>query len=340
MQAGPAENIRSAMQAAFPTPDEPALRSYYHLMEYHLGWRDEQLALAPADAGKLIRPQLVLLACRALGGADAQALPLAAGIQLLHDFSLIHDDIEDHSAQRRGRATVWKLWGLEIGINVGDGMFAVAHRALHGLADVGVAPPTVLAVLRGFEEAILRMCEGQHLDMTGEGRFDIDEARYLRMIRGKTAALLAAAAGLGARLATDDAAQIEAMADFGEALGMGFQMQDDLLDIWGDPQRTGKPAAADLLQRKMSLPMVHAYAHAPSRQGEIERIYRQERVEAADVQTLMAILDEAGSRTHVANLARREHERALAALASVKPADGEALGALRGLTESLLNRTW
>jgi geranylgeranyl diphosphate synthase type I len=203
-----------------------------------------------------------------------------------------------------------------------------------------VAPPVALAVLRGFEEAILRMCEGQHLDMAGEGRFDIDEARYLRMIRGKTAALLAAAAGLGARIATEDAAQVAAMADFGEALGMGFQMQDDLLDIWGDPQRTGKPAAADLLQRKMSLPMVHAYAHAPSRQGEIERIYRQERVEAADVQTLMAILDEAGSRTHVANLARREHERALAALASVKPTDGEALDALRGLTESLLNRTW
>jgi geranylgeranyl diphosphate synthase type I len=340
MQAGPAEQIRGAMQAAFPAPDDPALREYYHLMEYHLGWRDEQLAPAPADAGKLIRPRLVLLACRALGGAEDQALPLAAGIQLLHDFSLIHDDIEDHSAQRRGRATVWTLWGLEIGINVGDGMFAVAHRALHGLADVGVAPATALAVLRGFEEAILRMCEGQHLDMTGEGRFDIDEARYLRMIRGKTAALLAAAASLGARIATDDAAQVAAMADFGEALGMGFQMQDDLLDIWGDPQLTGKPPATDLLQRKMSLPMVHAYAHAPSRHREIERIYRQERVEAADVQTLMAILDEAGSRAHVASLARREHERALAALASVKPAAGEALAALRGLAESLLNRTW
>ena len=335
------EQIREAMQQAFPHPDDPALREYYSLMEYHLGWRDAKLTPAPADTGKLIRPQLVLLACRALGGTDRHALPLAAGIQLLHDFSLIHDDIEDHSVQRRGRPTVWKLWGIELGINAGDGMFTVAHRALYNLSDAGVAPATVLAVLRGFEDAILRICEGQHLDLTGERCFDIDEARYLAMIRGKTATLLAASTGLGARLATDDAQQVQAMTEFGEALGMAFQMQDDLLDIWGDPQLTGKPYAADLLQRKMSLPMVHAYTHASDAdRATIERIYRQPRLEEADLQKLLAILDTTGSRAHVTALAAQEHDRAIAALGTIRPVDADALDTLRTLAESLLNRTW
>jgi geranylgeranyl diphosphate synthase type I len=310
------------------------------MMEYHLGWRDEQLAPAAAGTGKLIRPLLAILACRTLGGVDAHVLPLAAALQLVHDFSLIHDDIEDHSPQRRGRSTVWSLWGLEIGINVGDGMFAIAHRALHGLPDAGVAPATALAVMRAFEETILRICEGQHLDMTAEGRFDIGEERYLQMIRGKTAALLRAAGGLGARLATEDETQVAAMSDFGEALGMAFQMQDDLLDIWGDPRRTGKPFAADLLQRKMSLPVIHALEHAGSDRAVVERIYRQEQVSQADLDELLAILDRAGSRAHVAALADAEHRRAFAALQTIRPADAEAMKALHDLAESLLHRVW
>lgn len=332
------DSIRAAMQAAIPQPASSEAAEFYQMMEYHLGWRDEQLAPATANTGKLIRPLLAILACRTLGGGDAHALPLAAALQLIHDFSLIHDDIEDHSSQRRGRTTLWTLWGLEIGINTGDGMFAVAHRALYGLADAGVAPTTVLAVLRAFEDTILRICEGQHLDMTGEGRFDISEERYLQMIRCKTAALIEAATGLGARLATGDAAQVAAMSTFGDALGMAFQMQDDLLDIWGDPKLTGKPLAADLLQRKMSLPMVHAYQHAGPDRTIIERIYRQEQVEPADIAELLALLERTGSRAHVAALANHEHERALAALARVRPIDTAALQALHDLAESLLNR--
>ncbi len=334
------ESVRAAMQAAFPRPAISELAEYYGMMEYHLGWRDEQLRPAAAGSGKLIRPLLAILACRTLGGVDAHVLPLAAALQLVHDFSLIHDDIEDHSPQRRGRSTVWRLWGLEIGINVGDGMFAVAHRALHGLPAAGVAPATALAVMRAFEETILRICEGQHLDMTAEGRFDIGEERYLQMIRGKTAALLQAAAGLGARLATEDEAQVAAMSDFGEALGMAFQMQDDLLDIWGDPRDTGKPFAADLLQRKMSLPVIHALEHAGSDRAVIERIYRQEQVSEADLDELLAILDRAGSRAHVAALADAEHRRAFAALRTIRPADAEAMKALHDLAESLLHRAW
>jgi geranylgeranyl diphosphate synthase, type I len=335
-----ADQIKSAMSAAIPQPADPDLRIHYQIMEYHLGWRDEHLAPASASPGKLTRPTLSVLACVALGGDVRHALPLAAAIQLLHDFTLIHDDIEDHSAQRRGRTTVWKLWGEELAINVGDGMFAVAHRALYGLRRAGVAPATVLAVVEDFEETILRIVEGQHLDMTGEGRFDISEDRYLAMIGGKTAALIAAATRLGARLATDDARSVGAMSDFGQALGLAFQMHDDLLDIWGDPQKTGKPRAADLVQRKMSLPMVYSYARAGDDRSAIERIYRQSEVNEEDIDTLLAILERTEARPYVTALTEREHARALAALDSITPRDAEAYAMLRSVTDALLQRTW
>ena len=333
------EQIKTAMQAAIPQQVDPNLRTYYHIMEYHLGWRDEHLTLAPANPGKLIRPTLAVLACSALGGDAEQALPLAAAIQLLHDFTLVHDDIEDHSAQRRGRTTVWKLWGEELAINVGDGMFAVAHRALYRLSRVGVAPATILAVVEDFEETILRVCEGQHLDITGEGRFDITEDRYIAMIGGKTAALLAASARLGARLATDDETAIKAMSDFGEALGLAFQMHDDMLDIWGDPQQTGKARASDLLQRKMSLPMVYAYERAGDDRATIERIYGQEQLSEEDITTLLAILDRTGAREHVATLTQREHERALTALDRISPSEADAFGTLWSFSDALLHRS-
>jgi hypothetical protein len=141
-----------------------------------------------------------------------------------------------------------------------------------------------------------------------------------------------------ARIGTDDPAQVAAMGDFGEALGLAFQMQDDLLDIWGDPGLTGKPYASDLLQRKMSLPMVHAYAHAGPNRAVIERIYSQDRVDENDVQTLLTLLDATGSRAHLIELASHEHDRALAALATIEPVDAAALEALRELADSLLNR--
>ncbi len=331
--------IKAAMQAAFPPSFDPLIADYYARMEYHLGWRGTDLEPTQAEAGKLVRPVLAILACEALGGQVEQALPLAAALQLLHDFSLVHDDIEDHSAQRRGRPTVWSLWGLELGINVGDGMFAVAHRSLHRLVDAGVAAMTALLILRGFEETILRICEGQHLDISGEGRFDVTTERYLTMIKGKTAALLAAATGLGARIATDDADQVEAMTRFGEALGMAFQVQDDLLDIWGEPALTGKPQAADLVQRKLSLPVIHALEHAaPADRATFEQIYRQSTVEADDLPILLAILARTASEQAVAALADRYHREAEQALAMIKPVNEEAFQQLKQFTATLLRR--
>lgn len=330
--------IVAAMRGAFPQAD-PSLTPYYAMMQYHLGWLDEQFQPVEASGGKLVRPLLVVLANRIFGGADEQALPLAAGIQLLHDFSLIHDDIEDNSATRRGRKTAWTIWGLPHAINVGDGMFALAHRAVHGLSDVGVAPQRVLRILHDFEETILRICEGQYLDMSAEGRMDVSIEQYLTMIRGKTAKLTAAATGLGAQLATDDESAIAAMWRFGEALGMAFQMQDDLLDIWGEPAVTGKPFAADLVQRKMSLPVIYGLAHASSAdRRRFEALYCQPELSRADLETLLAILDRAEARTYVEHVAHAEYQQAADALNRIAPANHDAHTSLHDLFQSLLNR--
>jgi geranylgeranyl diphosphate synthase type I len=325
--------IQQEMRAAFPAA-EACVARFYAMQQYQLGWRDERLGPANVDPGKLLRPQLVLLACRAAGGDPRSALPLAAGIQLIHDFSLIHDDIEDNSDTRRGRPTVWKLWGLAQAVNTGDGMFAVAHLAIHRLADAGVPAAVVLDVLRRFDEAILTICEGQFLDLSFEGELGIGEDDYLAMIGRKTAALIAAATGLGAIVGGADAATAQAMFAFGESLGLAFQVQDDVLGVWGDPAVTGKPAAADLHRRKISLPVIHAL-HTAERRDELARLYGQP--DEGDVAEMLAILKEAGARRYTADVAERFHQQALAALDTAR-GDTAALAELRTITERLLDR--
>lgn len=334
--------IVAAMRDAFPSTNPlhaADLETFYAMMQYHLGWRDEHLEPTSASSGKLLRPLLVVLTSRVYGGREEQALPLAAGIQLLHDFSLLHDDIEDNSPTRRGRPTAWQIWGVPQAINTGDGMFALAHRAVYSLSDVGVPAERVLRVLRDFEEIILRICEGQYLDMSAEGRMDVSEQQYLRMIRGKTAALIGASASLGARIATDDEPQVAAMWEFGEALGLAFQMEDDLLDIWGDPVQTGKPFAADLVQRKMSLPVIHSLSQASAADREqFEALYRQEQLGQHDIQTLLEVLDRTQSRSYVQQLAGEQSSRAMAALDRVVPVDQSAFDEVATLAQSLLGR--
>lgn len=335
------EQIQLAMRAAFPQY-EARVAEFYGMQEYHLGWRDLDLQPAHADPGKLLRPQLTLLACAALGGTVAQALPLAAGIQLIHDFSLIHDDIQDQSDTRRGRTTVWTHWGIAQGINAGDGMFVLAHRAIQQLHDEGVPAETVLLVLRRFDETILAVCEGQYLDLSFEGRLEIGEDDYLAMIARKTAALLAAAAGLGGLVAAADAARAEPLFAFGRSLGLAFQVQDDLLGIWGDPAVTGKPAAADLHRRKVSLPVVHALRNAADRER-LAQLYRSSQTTPETIAAMLAVLEQAGSRDFCTGIAEQYHQQALQQLDQVVVADSDAARAaharIRAIAERLPGRT-
>ena len=329
--------IQSAMREVFPAV-ERRMADFYAMQEYQLGWRDTDLRPANFDPGKLLRPQLTLLASQAAGGDIARALPLAAGIQLFHDFTLIHDDIEDASETRRGRVTVWKQWGLAHGINAGDSMFTLAHLALHRLADVGVSAPVLVEVLRRFDQTILMICEGQYLDLSFEGNLKITEDDYIAMINGKTAVLVGAATSLGGLVGGANTTAVQALWDFGRNVGLAFQIQDDVLGIWAGAEVTGKIAAADLYRRKVSLPIIHALAHDHS--GELAAIYRQTEVTANDIPRALAVLDRTGSRTYAEDMAFHYYSAAIRALSRFpgvdRPASTEARARLRAIADQAL----
>lgn len=315
--------VEAQMHAMIQTPIS-ALAPFYGMMAYHLGWVDRDFRLAQVDGGKRFRPLLCLLACEAQGGDWRRALPAAAALELMHNFSLIHDDIEDSSPTRRHRETVWYIWGISQAVNVGDGMLMMARLALDGLEEQGFPAEKVLAASRLLDSTCLRLCQGQYLDLTFEEQPEIDMDEYLFMISSKTAALIAAAAEMGALLASDAACysadMLAAWHEFGWELGLAFQMVDDILGIWGDVQVTGKPATTDILSRKKSLPIVYALARldAASESGKLLRyIYSSTSKRALseeDVAQVLALLEEVGAKAYVKREALSHTERALAIL--------------------------
>ncbi|HLI50335.1 MAG TPA: polyprenyl synthetase family protein, partial [Thermomicrobiaceae bacterium] len=177
--------------------------SLYGMLRYHLGWANPDFSIADSDGGKRIRPLVCVLACLASGGDAEAAIPTAAAIELLHNFTLIHDDVQDRSLTRRHRRTVWSLYGEGQAINAGDAMFAISQLPLLGSSTGSPAIPaeTVIKLSRAFNETVLRIVEGQVLDLGFEDRWDINAADYQRMIRGKTATLVSFAAWAGSTIA-------------------------------------------------------------------------------------------------------------------------------------------
>ena len=307
--------------------DEAYLDDYYTMLAYHLGWTDG------GRGGKRIRPLLCLLSCAAAGGAWEQALPIAAAVELIHNFSLLHDDIQDNSPLRHGRPTVWTRWGAAQAINAGDAMFTLAYLAPHRLRAVGVSADVSLATLADLTQTCLFLTQGQYLDMAFEERQQITVNEYLTMIEKKTAVLIAAATRLGARVAGAEPPRLEAFYRFGWNLGMAFQLQDDLLGIWGDPAVTGKSAASDLEKRKKSLPVVFGL----ERSADFARAYAAPHTPGDSVAALADQLEALGARAEVE---RRVHDTtacAVEALEQCAPA-AHAAQALRDLTDQLLRR--
>jgi geranylgeranyl diphosphate synthase type I len=318
----------------------PELAAYYGMMHYHLGWVDEALRPAAAQAGKRLRPALCLLACQAAGGDPRQALPAATAVELVHSFSLIHDDIEDSSPRRRGRPAVWSVWGMPQALNAGDGLFVLARLALHRLADRGVPAARRQAASLAFDQACLALCEGQFFDMAFETNLDVSLDQYLWMIRHKTATLLAASAQLGAFVASDDAALVRRVYAFGENLGMAFQIQDDILGAWGDEQVTGKSTATDIRDRKKTLPVIYALHDAGDEAAarELAALYAgTEPLSAEAARSVLDILDRVGARRYAEDTAAEYYRLALASLAETG-LDNEATANLRELAAWLLER--
>ncbi|MBA2265708.1 MAG: polyprenyl synthetase family protein, partial [Chloroflexi bacterium] len=233
-------------------------RSLYEMLAYHLGLDGES-----GRRGKRMRPLLGALAYQSLTGDYRPALPGAAAVELGHNFSLVHDDIEDADVERRHRPTLWAIWGIPLAINAGDALFALSRLALYRLLDGGFSERRVLALMRVYDETCLALCEGQYLDISFERRTDVSVEGYLEMIGKKTAALLAASVQAGAILATDDADVVDAYRRFGFDLGMAFQMADDVKGTFWSSTESGKPEAGDVRKRKKTLPLVWALENAP-----------------------------------------------------------------------------
>jgi geranylgeranyl diphosphate synthase type I len=293
---------------------DSTLEPYYGMISYHLGWVDQDLSPSEQGTGKRLRPLLCLLSCEANGGDWQQALPAAAAIELIHNFSLIHDDIEDNSLQRRHRPTLWSLWGQAQAINVGDGLFAISRLALQRLTQRGVSPNKTVRAFRLIDETCLVLTEGQFMDLAFEAEDSVTVEMYLEMIGKKTAALMACATQMGALLATDDEAVIETYRTFGYQLGLVFQIVDDILGIWGVGEATGKAVGEDIVNRKKSLPVVYAL----QRSERLREIYGQKQMDSRQQLAVMDVLGTVSARDYAHQLAARHLDLAVAALESTR----------------------
>ncbi len=284
----------------------------YDMMRYHLGWIDAGGNEAAAPSGKALRPTLCLLSCEAAGGNYARALPAAAAVELIHNFSLIHDDIQDNDEERRHRPTVWKVWGMPQAINAGTAMKILAGRALYRPNGKEIPDALRLRLLAILEETTLKLIEGQFLDIHFEDRMDISAEDYLAMVEGKTGALLACSMELGSLLGYGTDELVEMMKQIGKNLGLAFQIRDDYLGIWGDPDITGKPAGSDIVKKKKSIPVVIAMEKGnQSSREKIAQIYNRDEITGEDAGAVLSIMEDLGVREEVQEMVERYSRHAM-----------------------------
>jgi geranylgeranyl diphosphate synthase, type I len=322
--------IEKELQQAVACVKVPRIEEYHLMLAYHMGWEGEHAG--PVATGKRIRPLLVLLATGAAQGDWEKALPAAAAVELIHNFSLIHDDIQDGSDQRRGRPTVWKLWGTAQAINSGDAMFSLAHLTILRLSNT-TNEHIAFQAARLLQETCLELTKGQYLDMSYESRTRLTIDDYWPMVSGKTAALLSTCTELGALVAGANPDTRSLYSKFGRSLGLAFQVQDDLLGIWGDAALTGKSTQSDLLTGKKSLPVLYGM----SQNGKFARRWAEGPIQQEEVQHLARILEEEGAYSFTQRTSEELTEQALQALSEAKPA-GEYASALIELANKLVNR--
>jgi geranylgeranyl diphosphate synthase type I len=298
----------------------------YAMCRYHLGLDGS------GSSGKRLRPLLGLLSYASIAGDYRSALPGAAAVELGHNFSLVHDDIEDGDTERRHRPTLWAIQGIPQAINAGDMLFALSRKALHRLTDLGFSDAKVLRLMRLHDDTCLALCEGQYLDIWASERAEpVSVELYFDMIGRKTAALIAASVEAGAVLATDDEQIISRYRAFGWALGISFQLNDDLLGIWGEQALTGKEPT-DVARHKMTLPVIYAFEHAgPTERGDLEAAWRIDKPDEDQVAEAVTLIEKLGGRDYTRDQARSYRDQALAELEAAGVVDAGALESLRGI---------
>ncbi|HKU66767.1 MAG TPA: polyprenyl synthetase family protein [Candidatus Baltobacteraceae bacterium] len=281
------------------------------MVAYHMGWADEAGRPHLVKTGKLVRPSLCLWACSALGTESTAGLPAAAAIEWFHNFTLVHDDIQDGDRKRHGRETVWSLWGVPQAINAGDAMQALAFLSI---ARDAAHPERAVRAIAAIASAGLTVIEGQCLDLELEGQVDTTLRAYLRMVAAKTGALLGASVEAGALLAGADAPTAALLRRAGRLLGTAFQIRDDWLGMYGDPAITGKSSTGDASRYKMTFPVVAGLrAMSTLQRRRLREIFRA-RHENPEPK-LRALLDEVGCEELTGQAAERYAAKAVSIVA-------------------------
>lgn len=292
------------------------------------------------SAGKRIRPLLMTVVARSLTGKYDHVLPAGIALELIHNFTLIHDDIMDASDTRRGRTTIWKNYGIAQAIDSGDGLFALGILSTLQLDLAGNSAEKTLIASRDLMQACLDTVEGQALDISFEDRLDITPDEYLKMIGLKTGRFIETAVKIGAYLSTDDQAIIDNYATFGKYLGLAFQMWDDYLGIWGDPDIIGKSATGDIEQKKKSYPITYAFTHGDATQQQrLVALYSQDTLAETDVAEVLSILDDVDARSKTQAIVEEYYTTAMNALDALA-LDNEDYNNLKQLAQFIIQRTY
>ncbi|MDQ1016323.1 family 2 encapsulin nanocompartment cargo protein polyprenyl transferase [Streptomyces afghaniensis] len=303
---------------------------------YHFGWEQADGTPAEGGSGKAIRPALVLTAAAALGGPEARAAAVraAAAVELVHNFTLLHDDVMDRDTTRRHRPTAWTVFGDADAILAGDALQALAVRLL-----AEDPHPAARAAIARLADCVVELCAGQHADTAMEQRApdEVTLDEVLAMAEAKTGALLGSACALGGLYAGAADADVAALDAFGREAGLAFQLIDDVIGTWGDPRRTGKPVGADLAARKKSLPVVAAFASGTPAAAELAELYARPS-EKEDLDHIALTVERAGGRDWAQNQAADRMALAMQQLARAVP-DPEPAGGLLALAEFVTRRS-
>ncbi len=321
----------------------PEVSSLYRLMQYHMRWLDYdkdtgEFTVSTAPGGKRFRPIMCLLTTSALGGDIDTAIPVGASLELIHNFSLIFDDIQDNDELRRFRPTIWAVIGKPRALNIGGGMHGLVNVSSLRLRDKGVPADTILEIMEMLSSSILELFEGQEMDLSFEERDDVTVDEYVTMVGKKTAALVEASCATGAMLATDDKEKVDQLATFGRSIGIAFQIQDDVLGIWKDPKKMGTPLGSDIRNHKKSLPVLYALNNANKKDRKlILTAYHKEQMSDEDVKAVMDVMERCGAREHAESVAEDYAKKGMAALdAADLPDDAE----LRTIARFLIHREY
>ena len=310
---------RSVINQALKQILESESSDIYKLLRYSMGWEDVDGCLTDSSSeGKAIRPALCLMVSDGLSGTIDRALPAAVSIELIHNFSLIHDDIQDRDVTRRHRPTVWALWGIPKAIIAGNMMRSVSDFSLWSMIANGVACDVAVNVSSSLTDAYLEMINGQYLDIAYEGRLDVSIDEYLNMISKKTGALMSCSVGLGAMLGSPELDDRNSFIECGRALGMVFQIRDDMLGIWGDEGTTGKSVGMDIKRKKNTLPIVFSLSNSSVDDRDVLReIYSDTKCGDKEVSVVLEIMERAKAKEFTWDLANKYGSMAIDALNKV-----------------------